>query len=140
MVVPALIVALLVTSVAGCDGDERTPAPTKEEFIAQAEAICSAADRDLRAAGEGVYTGDGLDEQEAAVVEKRVIPIFQREVDELRALTPPRGDEETIGAALSAAERDLGDLIEDPNTVPKGWQEFTRRFERYGMKSGPCVD
>jgi hypothetical protein len=135
-----LIAALPVASVAGCDGDEEKPAPTKKEFIAQAEAVCRAAERDLDAAGTGLYTGDGVDEEEVALVKEKILPIFRRQVDELRELTPPRGDEQTIERALAAAERDLDDLIEDPGAVPKGWQEFMRRFVRYGMDGGPCVD
>jgi hypothetical protein len=130
-----LIVALPVASAAGCDGDEETPAPTRQEFIAQADAICRSAERDLGAAEGGVYTGDGLDEEEAEVVEEKVIPIFQRQVDEIRELTPPPGDEEKIEAALSAAERDLDDLLEDPGSVPKGLREFNRLFQRYGSNT-----
>lgn len=134
-----VIAALPAASAAGCGGDGEKPAPTKKEFIAQAKAVCRAAERDLKAGGATIYTGDGVDEEERAVVKEKVVPIFRRQVDELRKLTPPRGDEQTIEKALSAAERDLDDLVKDPSTVPKGWQEFIRGLKRYGMRDGPCV-
>lgn len=123
-------------AAAGCGGDEETPqteapAPTRQEFAAQADAICRSAEQDLRAV-QDVYTGDGLDKEEADLVEEEVIPIFQRQVDEIRELTPPPGDEGKIEAALSAADRDLDDLLEDPGSVPKGLREFNRLFQRYG--------
>lgn len=138
-----LVVALPVASAPGCGGDEETsqteaPAPTRQEFIAQADAICRSAEQDLKAAEGGVYTGDGLDEEEAEFVEEEVIPNFQRQVDEIRELTPPPGDEEKIEAALSAAERDLDDLLEDPSSVPKGLRKLHRLLQRYG--SGPCAN
>ena len=140
-----LIVALPVASAAGCGGDEETsqteaPAPTRQEFIAQADAICRSAEQDLNAQSRelGFYTPDGLDEEEAEFVEEEVIPNFQRQVDEIQALTPPPGDEKKIEAALSAAERDLDDLLEDPTRVPKALRERNRLFERYGSKA--CVN
>ena len=134
-----LIVAFPVASAAGCGGDEETPqtetpAPTRQEFVAQADAICRSAERDLRAV-QDVYTGDGLDKEEVHVVEEEVIPIFQWQVDEIRELTPPPGDEERIEAALSAAERDLDALLEDPGSVPKGLRELNRLFQRYGSNT-----
>ncbi len=134
-----LIVALPVASVAGCGGDEEAqteaPAPTRQEFIAQADAICRSAEQDLRAAQESYGS---TRKEEAEFVEEEVIPHFQRQVDEIRELTPPPGDEKKIEAALSAAERDLDDLLEDPSRVPKGQREFARQFRRYG--STTCVN
>jgi hypothetical protein len=135
-----LIVALPVASAAGCFGDEETsqtesPAPTRQEFIAQADAICRSAEQDLGAVQGDVYTADGLDEEEAELVEEEVIPIFHRQLDEIRELTPPPDDKGEIEAALSAAERDLDDLLEDPNSVPTGLREFNRLFQRYGSNT-----
>jgi hypothetical protein len=151
-----LIVALPVASAAGCGGDEETsqteaPAPTEQEFIAQADAICRSAGQDLTAQSKGLgfYTPDGLDEEEAEFIEQEIIPFYQRQVDEIRELTPPPGEEEEIEAALSAAEQALDDLREDPSsyappvgpdgeritTVPKGWLELTRQLKRYGSKA-----
>lgn len=133
-----LIIALPVASAAGCGGDEetsQTEAPTRQEFIAQADAICRSAEQDLEAAQGDVYTGDGLDEEEAGFVEQEIIPIFQRQLDGIQELTPPSGDAEEIEAALSAAERDLDNMLEDPNRVPKGLGEFHRLFGRYGSNT-----
>ena len=139
-----LIVALPVASASGCGEDEEAPPPTKQEFIAQADAICRSTEQDLSAAQEGygptravtprVHTRADRKE-EAEFIEDEVIPTFQRQLDEIRELTPPPGDEEEIEAALAAAERDLGDLREDPTRVPKGLREFNRLFQRYGSNT-----
>jgi hypothetical protein len=142
-----LIVALPVVSAAGCLGDEGTaqterPAPTRQEFIAEADAICWSAEQDFEIA----LSVHGIPppptrKEEAAFLEQEVIPMYQRRVDGIQELTPPPGDGEEIEAALAAAERSIpDDLRERPDRVPKDWLEFTRRFQfqRYG--SGPCAD
>ena len=137
-----LFVALPVASAAGCGGDEETaPAPTRQEFIAQADAICRSAEQDLTAQSRdlGFHTPDGVDDEEAEFIEEEVIPFYQGQVDEIRELTPPPGDEEKIEAALSAAERDLDDLLEDPDRVPKGWVELARLLRGYGGR-GACAN
>ncbi len=137
----SLVPVLIVASAVGCGGDEetsQTEAPTRQEFIAQADTICRSAEQDLKAAEGDVYAGDGLDEEEAEFVEQEIIPIFQRQLDGIQGLTPPPGDAEEIEAALSAAERDLEDMLEDPNRVPKGMQELNRQLESYGSKA--CVN
>lgn len=135
-----LLVGFPAASAAGCGGDEETaPAPTRQEFVAQADAICRSAEQDLTAQSRdlGFYVPDGLDEEEAEFIEQEVIPFYQGQIDEIRELTPPTGDEERIEEALSAAERGLAaDLREDPDRVPKGWMELARVLRGYG--SGPC--
>ena len=145
-----LIVALPVASAAGCDGDEETsqteaPAPTRQEFVAQADAICRAAEQDLRATEEDLEDASvalgrrGDEKAEAEFVEDAVIPHFQRKIDGIRELTPPPGEEEKLEAALSAAERDLHDYLQpDLIRVPKGMQELNRQLESYGSKA--CVN
>jgi hypothetical protein len=135
--------ALGLTGCGGGDDDEETPpAPTRQEFVAQADAICESAEQDFEAA----LSVHGLPppptrEEEAEFLEQEVIPLYLRRIDGIQELTPPPGDEEEIEAVLSAAERTLADdLRERPDRVAKGWLEFTRRFQfqRYG--SGPCAD
>ncbi len=136
-----VVVALAVAWVAGCGGDGETteaPAPNRQEFAAQADAICRSAEQDLGAAQEDLEDefaalGSRADQRaEAAFVEEEVIPIFQRQVDEIRELTPPPGEGEEIEAALSAAERDIADLHADQSRVPKGLRGFNHLFQRYG--------
>jgi hypothetical protein len=136
-----LIVALPVASAAGCGGGDETrqteaPAPTRQEYITQANAICRSVAQDLMAA-QYLYDGSSR-EEDAEFIEEEVIPGFQRQIDEIRELTPPVGDEEKMQAALSAAERDLGDYREDPRRVPKGFQGLSRQLRRYGR--GSCVN
>jgi hypothetical protein len=131
-----LIVALPVAAT-GCDGDEETeaPAPSRQEYVAQADAICRSAEQDLKAAQQG--SGSARVE-EAEFVEQEIVPILQRQLDEIQELPPPPGDEGNIEAALLAAEEDLSDLSEDPSRVPEGMRELHRQLQRYG--STTCVD
>jgi hypothetical protein len=131
-----LIVALPVASGAACGGDEEAP-PTRQEFIRQADAICRSAEQDLSSASKqaGFYSPEPTPRKEAEFIEEKIIPIFQTQLDEIRELTPPSGEKEKIEAALAAAERDLGDLREDPSRVPTGLRELNRLFQRYGSNT-----
>ena len=146
-----LLVGLPAASVAGCGEDEEST-PTRQEFIAEAHPICRAAEQDLTAKSRdlGFYTPDGVDGEEAEFIEEEVIPFYQGQVDGIRELTPPPGEEERLEAALSEAERGIEGLREDPlsfappigpdgeriTTSPKGWVELGRLLRGYGR--GPC--
>jgi hypothetical protein len=82
---------------------------TKEEYIAQADAICQEADAKIDAVPEPQST------EELAEYGEQVVEIGQDQLDRLRALEPPQTDEGTINEAYDLLEQQLAiatDLID----------------------------
>ena len=89
---------------------------------AQADAICKSGDKDIDAQAEEFFPqggSPGAAEEEAFVTEA-VIPGIQEQIDALRALTPPEGDEDEIGEFLDTAQEALDQIEEDPSTLTGG--------------------
>ena len=133
------LVALALTAVVavGCgdDDEETTTAATgaettteatgeplsKEEFIAQADQICSEGDAQIdQAAGETFAEGEPTPEEEEAFVTDTALPNIQGQIDGIRALTPPEGDEKDVAAILDAAQTAIDEAEEDPSLLGPG--------------------
>ena len=101
----ALVVACLFAAACGSDessnadgGAERL---TKEEYIAQADAICQEANAAIEAVPEPQSA------EELAEYGEQVVEIGQDQLDRLRALRPPAADEATINGAYDLIEQQL---------------------------------
>lgn len=113
LIAPLLLVALV--AFAGCGGGDDgsdDSAPTKAAFIKEADAICAKADKAKIAGMRGfLRENDSVDQMSrgelAAVVVDVGIPPIEEEVEELRELTAPAGDEETFGAMLDRIEEGI---------------------------------
>jgi hypothetical protein len=153
------LVALAVTAVVavGCgDDDEETTTAatgeetstaatgepsTKEEFIAQADQICAEGDQQIdAAAGETFTEGDPTPEEEEQFITETVLPNIQGQIDSLRALTPPEGDEKEVGEILDAAQAGIDETEEDPTSLTQegegddAFAEASRLAADYGLE------
>ena len=98
----AVAIAVGLGSLVACGengGDEggsaREENASKQEFIAEADAICAEANQRREA----------IRQDAAGIHAKRVRPVFLGALERLKALEPPRGDEKTISAMLMNFER-----------------------------------
>jgi hypothetical protein len=107
-----LAVLALVTAACGDDDDTKTQAgktadakPTKAAFIAAADEICAASTGQTDEIFGSLFTGG--DPQPAAVQEGlgRVLDLNSTMIADLRALTPPAGDEAKIKTLLDEAKQ-----------------------------------
>ena len=118
--------------IAGCgdDDDETTSgttteatdstdtgddAPTKADFIKEADAICADADQALADVAleqypEGPPTGDDA----VAFAEDVFIPNLQGQHDDLAALTPPEGEEDAFADLLEQLQTGIDEIADDP--------------------------
>ena len=168
-------VAVVVASVvlAGCGGQEDEPrpmprpggavadkparsgeAPTKPEFVREADALCAEVKRRVAPLSEAV-AAKVADEDAAGVAAelRKALPIAGEFLDRMRALTPPRGDEAIVGEYLDIVEEQKGRIpplvealeAEDISTIEvlaaelrQGNQRARRLTDRYGLtKCGP---
>jgi hypothetical protein len=107
-VLAACLLAAACGSNDGANGDTQSARLTKEEYIAQADAICQEANAEIDAVPEPEST------EELAEYGEQVVEIGREQLDRLRALRPPEADEETINGAYDLLDQQLAiadDLI-----------------------------
>jgi predicted nucleic acid-binding Zn-ribbon protein len=106
----ALVGPVLLLS-AGCGGGEDRLSTA--EFQERVNAICAKYDKQVDAIG----APSSVEEIPAYVA--KVLPIVEREVDEMKAVEPPEEDQEAFDAMIGEAEgaleagRDLSDAAEE---------------------------
>lgn len=125
------VAAIAALAIAGCGGGSSTEttgasgatgaqgAPlSKSEFLAKGNAICAKGDQEINAAAKKVL-GQGAPSQ--ADLDKfatsTLIPNIQQQIDGLKALPPPSGDEDQVNAILSAAQSALDKAKQDPSLL-----------------------
>jgi hypothetical protein len=126
-----LPVALLVG--AGCGGDD---APSKDEYIAQADAICRDADEALNEEIQEAFgTKPPTQQQILAFSESNAIPNLEDQLADLRALTPPEGEEETVTQIYDTLEEAIAQIKEDPasDTAPPALEDATQQAKDFGL-------
>lgn len=118
-------------TTAGAGGEEatNTSSLTKAQFLKQANKICLGGEKQMTAELEKALAGGGQAEQQQALVRAThevVLPQVQSQIDELRALGLPSGDEQQVEAILASMQeavetaegrsngtiRDLGPVFE----------------------------
>jgi hypothetical protein len=130
--VAVLVVALLA---AGCGGDKR---PTKAEYIRQADAICTKGNAELQTAAKPF--GDDPSEKQIKDFGLQIfIPNLEGQVAELRALKPPKGDDDTVKLIWDTAQKGLDRLKKDPEEfvregTPALFQKTHALTTAYGFK------
>ena len=112
----ALLAATMLVA-AGCGGDDSSEdAPTKAEYITQADEICANDQEEIQTAAADV-SGEPNDPATQEVVTNDVLPIYQDQLEELRGLTPPEGEEDATAGIYDALEEALAAIEEDPAAI-----------------------
>ena len=138
-----LIACLLVGPACGGDAG----APTKAEFIEEADSICAeASEESQQIALEGFEDPQNPTGAEVLAVFEKIIPIQRRAVDDIRALERPEGDSEEIGAFVDRADAALDEAqairssqeataaLEASDTPRDSFYEANRAARRYGLE------
>ena len=107
VLVGAILALSLIMGGCGSSESDDEATPSKGEFILAANSICTTAvDLDPRRA-----VGRHPSPTEfARFVRGVVLPTIQDEVDGIRALIPPEGDEEQISAILDSAQAAIDEI------------------------------
>ncbi len=128
----AFAIVIAAFAVAGCGGDD-DDTDSKEEFIAQADEICESGDAEIEQ--QALELGTGADEN--TLVTTVIVPGTRDQVEQIRALTPPEGDEDEIAEFLDTFDRGLDELEDDPSILSKAETiaEARQLATGYGFKS-----
>ena len=137
-----LVLTALCLLIAGCGGgdgadvttDVDALVPSKRDYVVQADTICANTaqgietraeitfdlgpnDFTVKPSGEVVFKPGRR--PSSAEIERFgaevVVPAFREQLADLRALTPPEGDEAAVAAVYDAAERGTEALRADPS-------------------------
>jgi hypothetical protein len=122
----ALIIVVVATVLfAGCGGDDSSSSAnsiSKEEFIAKANAVCKRSNKRMEVAFAKFLKANRdikkpTDPALQQLVGDVMVPSIKREIEELRALGIPDGDEEKVEAMVSALEEGLETAEDNPKVV-----------------------
>jgi len=136
----ATLVLCVFAAACGDDGDTSSgEALSKEEFIAQADEICAAGDAQIDAQGED-FTGRTDPSAREALVTTVIVPGTRDQLEQIRALSPPEGDEDEVNEFLDTLDRGLDELEDDPELLaaeegPATILDARKLAMEYGFKS-----
>jgi hypothetical protein len=114
--------------VAGCGSDnsttDTTASLTKAEFVKQGNAICKEGNEKIESEFEKFAKENNLSQKKAPTeaqleeaAEEFLIPQITKQVEGLRALGAPSGEEDKVNALLDDAETALEEVEEDPTLL-----------------------
>ena len=135
-VAPAL--AALAVCAAGCGGGGGEAPLAKQAYVARADAICGQGDARLSAALQKEFP-TGPPATKAAVEHATadiIVPALAEEVSRLRALPPPRADEQRVAAIYDAIDSSLAEIKSDPQQTIVGdpFAKSQALADAYGLK------
>ena len=142
-----LVAAILA---AGCGSDSVAPStttttgpPTKAHFLISADQICHSFESQIEAAGDDIFTRKRQPKpSEVRRFALRIaVPKLQDEIDAVRSLGAPKGDEQEVESILEASEQGVRQIRQNPELIaggdaPPGLKEAGRLAKAYG--SGEC--
>jgi hypothetical protein len=120
-------------------------APTKAAFIKEADEVCSKAETELSEEIVAYAEDNGIDlekeeepskDQQVEIYEQIVLPNIARQAEELEALTPPAGEEDTVEDITSTLTSEVEEAEEDPSNLDSGTLEgASKKAQAYGLTS-----
>ena len=127
----ALVGAAFV--LAACGGDDSTSAET-DDFVAQANAVCSTANKELHQ----LIVETGLDPSKSQLEDysKAQAQIAEKQINGLAALTAPEDLSEQFDAYIEAQKQTFEDFSKDPNSVGElDYQALDKQADDIGLQA-----
>lgn len=139
-----LLMALAIASIVavGCGGgdDETSGSLTKAEFVEQGNAICAKYNKQIEEEfQEFTKESGGLNSQAPEAVKKEIARIslaaLEPQLEELRSLPAPSGDEEKVNLILERQEKSIEIIEEEPafRTSGNPFEELNKPASDYGL-------
>jgi hypothetical protein len=145
----AAIVGLLAVGCGSSDsttGSSDEGSLTKAEFVKQGNAICAQGSKDLNAEFEEFTKENGISETKAPpkdvqeeAVEEILIPSVSRQIDEVKALGTPEGDEGEVEELIAAEEEVVEEAEENPLALLEGGSAKEKEANKLATDYGLTV-
>ncbi len=122
VVAVALAAVVMIVGCGGSDDGSGGESISKEEFIVKADAVCKRSNERMeKAFGEFLKANRDIKKPTDPALQQLVgdvmVPSIKREIEELRALGVPSGDEEKVEAMVAALEEGLETAEDNPKVV-----------------------
>lgn len=136
----AVGVTLIAAVAAGCgssgNNSTSTAALSKAAYLAKGNAICKAGQQKQNAAQQALGQNP-TQAQLTAYVTGTAIPNIQTQIDQVKALGAPSGDEGTVSNFIGLAQADLNKVKSDPTILFAGksdpFTDFAAAAHPYGL-------
>ncbi len=129
-----LALAAVCVVAAGCGGGNRL---SKREFLKQGNAICAKGTRKIDRLGLTAFKTPGhpTPAETVAFAKTVAVPITQSELDQLRALKRPKGDENSVKTLLDKAQAAVDRVRAHPTLLGQanGSDEANALARAYGL-------
>jgi hypothetical protein len=112
----AAALTLVAAAAAGC-GSSDDEGTSKAEFTKKADAICAKGDRKINAAAQRVFRTSTKRPSQAKLtkfIKTDVLPPVREQVEALKKLETPKGDEDKVKAITDAADDSLAKVEANP--------------------------
>lgn len=116
--VATLSLGLVLSACGG--GGSTTATISKAEFLKQGDAICKDGNEQIEAAAERQFpksSGRPSQAEQVKFATQTVIPNIQHQIDAIKALGAPEGDEATVETITSEAQSALDEAKKDPTVL-----------------------
>jgi len=139
---------LFATGCGGSDNSTTTGANgaqgaalSKQQFIAQADGICTQGNQAINAAAQKAFGGGKPSSQQIQqFAQATLVPQTQEDLTAIKALPAPSGDEDQINAIVNAAQEGLDKIKSDPSLLTQGkdaggaFTQANKLATAYGLK------
>jgi hypothetical protein len=131
------VVALIVAGCGGGDdnSDTTTVSLTKAEWIAKADAICQQGNQEI---GQAAQQQFGNQKPTADEVKQfgvgTALPNTQTQVDKIRALGAPSGDEDEVNKILDTVQADIDKAKSAGDVEDSTFADGNALAKQYGLK------
>ena len=142
-IVVAIVTALVAVGFTGCGGGDdssstTTAAISKDDFVEFGNKICAEGNKTFDAAAKSAFSGGKPTEAEMTkFVDETAVPTIQGEIDGIRAIGAPEGDEDQVNAILDAAQKGVDTISADPTAFGPGnadpFAEANKLASDYGL-------
>ena len=138
-----LLSAGLVLAAGACS--DAGDALTKAEFLAQGNKICADSEQTIKSSAEALFTEKGkipTSDQITTFATGTVAPQVQKQLDELKKLSPPSDDTSRVNQILSEGKKAVDETRRDPTSIQtkesSPFVNYEELADAYGLKA--CGD
>ena len=131
----ATIAVALSLGLAACGSDDSDEGLTKAEVIEQADAVCLDYTEQLAEIVSNLDPQATQADAEALVTDE-IVPLYEQEIEELRAIEPNSDDEAAYTEMLDTLESELQAIEDDPSRITSGdtaFPEATKMAQEFGL-------
>jgi len=134
----ALAAALLsiVASLVACGSDSSDDKPTKAEYIAKADAICSKANGEIDAEAQKQFGNkQPTDAQVTQFTRDVVLAKIEEQSDDLKDLDKPEGDDDELNALYASLDKSIDTAKKTDGTLDNStFADANAKAKAYGLK------